>query len=168
MEHVVLTRREALRTRRRRRGGAISIPAHVSPHVQLVFEEMRRQEITYDRAEELSGVLRTTIKAWRHKNKPSLETLEAVLFVLGWTFVAIPTARVLDPALVAALKPVVDQFEISMPDTLAALVALVSRMHERAGIEEAPTTAPPLAPSLADIAEASARSIGGTDLPSTA
>jgi hypothetical protein len=80
---------------RRRRSGRrksdqpsrITIPAGVHPLVALVFAEMARQGITYEEMEIKSGVLRTTIKAWRTHKSPMLLSIDAVLRALGITLV---------------------------------------------------------------------------------
>jgi transcriptional regulator with XRE-family HTH domain len=103
--------------RSRRRGpSTITIPSGVSPHVKLVFEEMRRQGITYEEVEDGSGVLKTTLKAWRHKNRPSFDALCAVLGFLGWDFVPIPRDRVLDPDVIAVLQPAAKQVGLDLGD----------------------------------------------------
>ncbi|MHC2278886.1 hypothetical protein ACVME8_005497 [Bradyrhizobium diazoefficiens] len=67
------------RTRDRANRRTVTMPERVGPHVKLVFAEMARLRVTYDETEEGSGVRRASIKAWRRKNKPGLESLEAVL-----------------------------------------------------------------------------------------
>jgi len=69
---------------------AVTMPERVSPHVKLVFAELARQQRTYDELEAASGVRRATVKQWRRKNPPSLDSLEAVLNALGWQFIAVP------------------------------------------------------------------------------
>jgi hypothetical protein len=80
----------------------VTVPERVSPHVRLVFEEMARQLRTYDDVEAASGFRRASIKAWRHKNRPGLESLEAVLNCLGWHFIAVPAHVEMLPPNVAA------------------------------------------------------------------
>ena len=63
---------------------SVTMPERVSPHVKLVFAEMMRQQRTYDEVEAASGVRRPTMKQWRRKNAPSLDSLEAVLNALGF------------------------------------------------------------------------------------
>lgn len=62
----------------------ITVPDHVQPIVKFVFAEMRRQGITYCKMAERSGLARETLTAWRTRNRPDLESLEAVLGVLGY------------------------------------------------------------------------------------
>lgn len=130
MDHPTLSRREALRARRSR-PTRVTIPTGVSPHVRLVFEEMRRQGVTYDRVEEISGVLRSTLKAWRHKNRPGLESIEAVLGALGWDFVPIPRAKVLPKPLAEEIGAVATRHGLTVEQALETLVALVTRIHAR-------------------------------------
>jgi hypothetical protein len=75
---------------RRKNMRTVTMPDRVGPRVKLVFSEMARQQRTYDEIEAASSVRRPTIKQWRRKNRPGLESLEAVLNVLGWHFIAVP------------------------------------------------------------------------------
>lgn len=122
----------------KRRRTSITIPDHVGPHVKLVFAEMRRQNITYDAAEEGSGVRRAALKAWRNKNKPSLDSIEAVLGFLGFDLVPVPRSKVLPREVVAALQPIADGLGISTEATVQALVEIVSGIHGRFGVSPAP------------------------------
>lgn len=123
---------------KKKRGPQITVPTGVSPHVRLVFTEMQRQAVTYDEVEAGSGVLRTTLKAWRHKNRPTLTSIEAVLGYLGWDFVPIPRERALPPELVDELRPIADRFGLSMAAATEALIALVALVHERAAATRQP------------------------------
>lgn len=62
----------------------ITVPNHVQPIVKFIFAEMRRQGVTYYKMAERSGLARETLTAWRTRNRPDLESLEAVLGVLGY------------------------------------------------------------------------------------
>lgn len=124
-----------------KRPSSLTIPKGVGPHVRLVFAEMQRQGITYDEAEWGSGVLRTTIKAWRTKTRPGLETIEAVLGLLGWTLTPVPTEKALGPDLVAALRPIADQFGLTMPEAISALTEVVASVHGRFPPKPAPAPA---------------------------
>ncbi|WP_204165291.1 hypothetical protein [Methylobacterium radiodurans] len=72
---------------RRRRPSTVTVPEGVSPHVKLLFAEMRQLNVTYDEVEEGSRVRRAALKAWRHKNRPNLGSIEAALGFVGWDFV---------------------------------------------------------------------------------
>ena len=118
-----------------RRGTRITVPDRVSSHVKLVFSEMQRQRIIYDEVEAGSGVLRPTIKAWRHKNKPSLETIEAVLNYLGWDFLPVPRDEIIPPEVRKRLAPAAEALGLSMPESLRLLTIIASGAH-RAEVEE--------------------------------
>lgn len=75
---------------RSKRPSKITIPLHAHPAAKIVFTEMRRQNITYDELEHASGVLKSTFKAWRTHNAPSLESIQACLGALGWEFLPVP------------------------------------------------------------------------------
>jgi transcriptional regulator with XRE-family HTH domain len=100
----------------------VTVPDRVSPHVKLVFLEMSRRQVTYDQVEAASGVRRPTIKQWRRKNRPSLESLESVLSVLGWAYVPTPSLQVLPPELAGELTALALKLGKSMPETVKALI----------------------------------------------
>ncbi len=114
---------------RRRRETHVTIPQCAGPHVRLVFAEMNRQRVTYQELEDKSGVLRSTTKAWRHKNVPSLTSIEAVLGYLGWDFVPIPRERALPPDVVAELRPIAERLGVEMPNAIALLIAMTANIH---------------------------------------
>jgi hypothetical protein len=67
------------------------MPDRAHPHARLVFEEMRRQGVTYGEIEHRSGILISTIKAWRNQTgAPGMASIEAALGALGWTLVPVP------------------------------------------------------------------------------
>jgi hypothetical protein len=108
---------------RRKNPRLVTMPDRgVSPHVKLVFAEMARLGFTYDAVEEGSGVRRPTVKQWRRKNRPSLESLEAVLGFLGWDFVPIPALETLSPELAGELTTLALKLQKSMPETVSALI----------------------------------------------
>jgi hypothetical protein len=100
----------------------VTMPSRVSPHVKLVFSEMARLGVTYDQVEAASGVRRPTVKQWRKKNRPSLESLESVLSVLGWAYVPVPALQTLPPDLAGELTTLALKLGKSMPETFAALI----------------------------------------------
>ncbi|HEY0329633.1 MAG TPA: hypothetical protein VGC77_11095 [Rhodopseudomonas sp.] len=112
--------------------------------MKLVFSEMARLQVTYDEVEEGSGVRRASVKAWRRKNKPGLESLEAVLGWLGWDFVAVPRAKALPEEVRAELQPIADKLGLTMPQTVLALVEIVTGIHERFPFLRDPTAIKPV------------------------
>jgi hypothetical protein len=107
----------------------VSIPALAAADVQLVFAEMLRQGRTYDWVAEKSGIQRAAMKAWRHKNRPSLESLQAVLPVLGFQYLPIPMPKVLPPEVRADLEPIAAKLCLTMPETMAALIAIAGEQQ---------------------------------------
>ncbi|WP_311276122.1 hypothetical protein [Methylobacterium sp. WCS2018Hpa-22] len=129
---------------KRKRPATITVPDRVGPHVRLLFTEMRRQNVTYDEVEEGSGVRRAALKAWRHKNRPSLESIEAALGFLGFDLVPIPRAKVLPAEIVAEIREVAARLDLDMPATVKLIVEVVAGIHARFGevaTDEAPTVA---------------------------
>lgn len=122
----------------------VTMPERVGPHVKLVFAEMARLRFTYDETEEGSGVRRASIKAWRRKNKPGLESLEAVLGFLGWDFVAVPRAKALPEEVRSELQPIADKLGLTMPQTITALIEIVTGIHERFPFLRDPTASKPV------------------------
>jgi hypothetical protein len=100
----------------------VTIPQRASPHVKLVFAELARLQVSYDELEVGSGVRRPTVKAWRRKNKPSLESLEAVLGFLGWAYVPVPALQTLPPDLAGELTALALKLGKSMPETISAMI----------------------------------------------
>lgn len=68
----------------------ITVPQKAHPFAKLVFEMMRRTNTTYDEMEYKSGVLRSTVKAWRGDNLPGLDTIAACLGAVGCTLLVAP------------------------------------------------------------------------------
>ena len=71
------------------------------------------------------------MKAWRRKNRPGLESLEAVLNSLGWNFIPTPTAEVLSPELASELDAVVTKLKIGMPEVWAALLEVGRQQSDK-------------------------------------
>lgn len=114
---------------RPRRPSTVTVPERAGPHVKLIFTEMRRQNKTYDAVEAGSGVNRPTLKAWRHRNVPTLTSCEAVLGFLGFEFVPIPTERALPPELVAELRPIAERIGLDMPAAVRLAAEIAYRDH---------------------------------------
>ena len=111
------------------RRSTVTVPERVSPSVKLVFAEMNRQNVTYDRLEAGSGINRPTIKAWRHKNRPNLESISAVLGFLNFEFVPIPTERALPESIVDELRPIAERLDLAMPDSVRLAFEIAYRRH---------------------------------------
>jgi hypothetical protein len=118
--HRAASRFREITTRR-----TVTMPSRVSPHVKLVFSEMARLQVTYDEVEATSGVRRPTVKQWRKKNRPSLESLESVLSVLGWAYVPVPALQTLPPELAGELTALALKLDKSMPETISALIDIL-------------------------------------------
>jgi hypothetical protein len=108
--------------KRRRNPRTVTMPERVGPYVKLVFAEMARQRVTYDSLEERSGVRRATLKAWRRKNRPGLESVEAALATLGFGFVPVPALEALPPELAGELTALALKLRMNIPQTWAALI----------------------------------------------
>lgn len=114
---------------RRRNSRTVTMPERVGPHVKLVFAEMARLQFTYDEVEEGSGVRRASMKAWRRKNRPALESLQAVLSFLGWDYVPVPALETLPPDLAGDVVALARKLEVSVPVLWSSVLAV--------GIEQA-------------------------------
>lgn len=110
------------RRKRRKNHRTVTMPEHVGPHVKLVFAEMARQRMTYDSLEEFSGVRRASVKAWRRKNRPGLESLEAVLATLGYGLIPIPALETVPPELAGELTALALKLRMNIPHTWTALL----------------------------------------------
>lgn len=121
------------------RASTIKIPEHVSPAVRLVFEEMKRLGVTYYAIEEMSGVLRVTVKSWRHRTNPSLTSISAVLGSLGWEFIPIPRERILPEEIVDELRPIAARMNLAMPEAIGLLTEIAYRAKAGASSAKTPT-----------------------------
>lgn len=92
------------------RPSKITIPARAHPLARLVFSEMQHQRVTYFEMEMRSGVLTSTIKAWRNENAPGLETIAACLGSVGWTLVPVPAEDRLPPRIREGLAALADEW----------------------------------------------------------
>lgn len=109
--------------KRRKIRRSVSMPkANVGPFARLVFAEMARQGVCYQDVEDQSGVMRPTLKAWRAKNRPGLESIEAVLATLGFGFVPVPALEALPPGLAGEVTALALKLRMNMPQTWTALV----------------------------------------------
>lgn len=126
---------------RRKNPRTVTLPERVGPFARLVFAEMARQRVTYDSLEERSGVRRATLKAWRKKNRPGLESIEAALATLGFGLVPVAALEALSPELAGELTALALKMRVNIPQTWAALIdicveqkLLRMRADERAAI----------------------------------
>lgn len=108
--------------KKRKNPRTVTMPEHVGPHARLVFSEMARQRVTYDALEERSGVRRATLKAWRRKNRPGLESLEAALASLGFGFVPVAALETLPFELAGELTALALKLRMNIPQTWSALI----------------------------------------------
>lgn len=92
------------------RPSKISVPMHCHPLAKVIFAEMARQRVTYVDMEWRSGVLVSTIKAWRQQNRPGLETIEACLGVLGFSLLPVPEMKVLPPHIAEGLRKLAEEW----------------------------------------------------------
>lgn len=127
--------------KRRRNMRTVTMPERVGPFARLVFAEMARQRVTYDSMEERSGVRRASVKAWRRKNRPGLESLEAVLATLGFGLVPVPALEAIPPDLAGEVTALSLKLRMNIPQTWATLIdigveqkLLHMRADERAAI----------------------------------
>jgi hypothetical protein len=118
--------RQGITSAPRARKSLVTIPDHAHPLAKLVFAEMRRQGKTYLDMEWESGVLVTTIKAWRTHSRPSIETIEACLGCLGWSLVPVPRMKRLPEQLQAELEEIAQSWKLEEP-VLNELLAIVCR-----------------------------------------
>lgn len=107
------------------------------PHARLVFALMRQKGVRYDDLAERSGVTRASYKAWRRKNKPSLESLSAALGALGWSYIPVPSTESLPNDIASDLSSIADRLGAQMPEVFAMLLEVGAYQRELAkgGVE---------------------------------
>ncbi|GEC16495.1 hypothetical protein NWI01_23870 [Nitrobacter winogradskyi] len=99
----------------------------VGPHVRLVFAEMMRQQRTYDEVESASGFRRASLKGWRNKNAPGLDSLEAVLNSLGFHLIAVPAhVEMLPPSVAAKAAELAALAKIELGEVWSAAVQIAA------------------------------------------
>ena len=103
-----------------------TVPARAHPLAKVVFSEMRRQNVPLLDLEWTSGVLASTVKAWRVQSRPGLDTIEAVLGALGWSVLPVPNADTLPIELRADLEALAAKHETALP-CLEFIAAAVGR-----------------------------------------
>lgn len=102
----------------------VSVPERCNPHARLVFQLMRETGFTYDEVEYRSGILRSTLKSYRLEKTPSLQSIEALLGVWGYTLVPVPPLSSLKPETLDAIEEISLDFK-SDHEALAAIMARV-------------------------------------------
>lgn len=65
---------------------------HQSTHplVKLIYRVMKMEQLTLLDIEERSGVNRNTVRSWKSKRNASIQNMEAVLNVMGYSLTAKP------------------------------------------------------------------------------
>jgi hypothetical protein len=124
------------RKRDKSRPSRITVPERCHPLAKVVFAEMQRQGMTYLDIEWKSGVLVSTLKAWRKQNRPGLETIEATLGALGWSVLPVPRPDILPPELRADLASLAERHGLSTLPCLEFISAAVGYRRESAPITE--------------------------------
>lgn len=117
------------------RKSKITVPERCDPRAKIVFAEMRAQAQTYDEIEWKSGVLRSTVKAWRRDNKPGLDTMDAVLGALGWELIPTPKPERLDPALRVDLEAVAEKHGLDVIPHRELIAACIGYRHPNSHID---------------------------------
>jgi hypothetical protein len=64
------------------------------------------------------------LKAWRKKNRPGLESLEAVLATLGFGLVPVPALEALPSELAGELTALALKLRMNIPQTWSALLSI--------------------------------------------
>lgn len=107
----------------------VTVPRRAHPAAKLVFHELARQRMTYDELEHRSGVLKSTFKAWRTHNAPSLTSLAATLGALGWSFIPVPDHDdVLKPAVRAKLAELARDYGLDEDGVLAHFIREIAHL----------------------------------------
>lgn len=116
-------------------GGGYNAPSKIvvptgpnaHPLCKLVFHEMKRRRVTYDRLEDKSGVLRSTTKQWRNNVPvPRWPSVEAALGAVGWEVRALPFASTLPAGLRKELSALVAKHASELP-AMCTLSELATR-----------------------------------------
>ena len=109
-----------------RRASRTTVPEGAHPLARVIFGLMREYGVTYDELSWRSGVLCSTIKAWRKTSVPGLTTAEATLGVFGWSLVPVPPLKDVPPEIAAELERLAEEWRGINP-ALCQLLANVCR-----------------------------------------
>ncbi len=120
---------------RNSRPSKITVPTRAHPLARLVFELMKKTRTTYMELEFVSGLLRSTLKAWRNANVPSLTSIEAALGVFGWRLVPCPPLDTLPADVREKLEEVGQHFRSDDETFAAAIAAAMTSPHARGSAE---------------------------------
>src|SRR5687768_12441998 len=82
---------------------ALMIPANAPSCVKVLIGAIKSAGHGYDAVAEASGVLRSTMKSWRHRVAPTFATIEACYNAIGWHFLPCPKIEVLPESIAADL-----------------------------------------------------------------
>jgi hypothetical protein len=125
--HLQKIEASRLKAKRQNCQSKITVPEKGHPLARLAFRLMQKQGVTYDELEWCSGVLRCTIKSWRHEKKPGLETIQAVLGALGFELVPVPALDSLPAHVRDIIEDVGEHFR-SDSEALGAAIAAAAAM----------------------------------------
>lgn len=122
----------------------VSVPEGATPIVKLLFSEIARQRVGMEDLEWGSGVRKASIKAWKRKNRPGAESLQACFSFLGWDFLPVPCLEALPPDLAGDLVALARRGEMTIPEVWRAVLdvaveqrVLAMDVAERRAIREA-------------------------------
>src|SRR4051812_3480895 len=101
------------------------IPANAPSCVKVLIAAMKSAGHGYDAAE-ASGVLRSTMKSWRHRVAPSFATIEACYNAIGWHFLPCPKIEVLPESIAADLARLASKMKAELPEVWSALAELAA------------------------------------------
>jgi hypothetical protein len=85
---------------------------------------MREQGRAYDEVSEASGILRSTLKSWRHRVAPTFATIEACFNAIGYSFIPTPRLEVLPAEIAADLARLAAKMKAELPEVWSALADL--------------------------------------------
>lgn len=75
----------------------------------------------YDPVAEASGILRSTLKSWRHRTAPTYSSIEACFNAIGWHFFPCPKVETLPSEIAADLTRLAARMKADLPEVWSAL-----------------------------------------------
>lgn len=105
---------------------SMTVPANAVPCVKTLFALMKSESRSYDDVAEASGLLRLTLKSWRHRSSPTYSSIEAAFGALGWSFMPCPRIEVLPDDFAADLARLAARMKATMPEVFCAMLDLAA------------------------------------------
>lgn len=105
---------------------ALTVPTNAVSVARLLFSLLKANGRSYDEVAEASGILRSTLKSWRHRTAPTYSSIEACFNAIGWHFFPCPKVETLPSEIAADLARLAARMKADLPEVWSALGELAA------------------------------------------